>query len=1004
MKKYIFISLSTFVGFSSFSQNTTSRSLAPKTFVESEVVRNHKPKNYTTYVNPFIGTGGHGHTYPGASAPFGMMQLSPDTRYEGWDGCSGYHYSDSIIFGFSHTHLSGTGVPDYCDLLVVPQVGKAKTTPGYKDPAGYGAHFSHKNEIAHPGYYAVKMDNDIHVELTVSERSGMHHYTFPENATEKYILLDLDHRDKLILGEFDIIHNGMIEGTRISQGWAIEQHFYFSMLFSTQFVSKEMITINNQHKLLLRFPDDMKELYIKVGMSAVDKMGARKNHETEITNWDFESVRQLTKQSWENELQKIEISQTTENNDQLTNFYTALYHSFLNPNLFSDIDGRYRGRDNKIHTLNAGEKQYTVFSLWDTYRGAHPLYTIVQQDRTKDFINTFIRQFEQGGDLPVWELAGNETECMIGYHSVSVIADAYLKNVPGIDIKPLLKAVVATSNFDEYGKMAFNKNGFIGVGDEPESVSRTLEYAYDSYCIYQILKKAKSEGHDVDDALIENYLLRSFNFINSFDPQTGFMRGRKEGIWFSPFKPDEVNFNYTEANSWQYSMDTPHAIGTLSTLLGGKDSLENWLDRLFTTSSELSGREQSDITGLIGQYAHGNEPSHHMAYLYNYTSSPWKTAIYVDSILNHYYFNAPDGLSGNEDCGQMSAWYVLSSLGFYPISPGNPNYELGRPLCDRAIIHLENGKLVHLEMVNNNSTSKYIETVTFNRNPIYRNYILQEELMKGGNWTVIMSDKARMDYDKWSSAPTLSDVPEKFIPVPYFDQTSRIFDSKMTISLNSAIKSTDFLILYTTDGADPTIKNAKKFDKPFKISKTTVVKAAIYNTKLGKLGHIITNEFTKKELGVSLKLESEFANQYAAEGSNTLIDGIKGSTDYRTGEWQGYYAQDFKATLNFEKPKKLKSIGINALQGIRSWIYPFKEVVFEITYSDNTTETKTVELSRELSETEYNDSKIESYIQKLDSRAVKQIKITGKNYGKNPKWHESPGFDTWFFVDEIFYE
>ncbi|MBM3186923.1 MAG: GH92 family glycosyl hydrolase, partial [Bacteroidetes bacterium] len=583
--------------------------------------------NYCKFVNPFIGTGGHGHTYPGASAPFGMIQISPDTRRDDWDGCSGYHYSDSIIYGFSQTHLSGTGVPDYCDLLIVPQSGKAKVISKLENKVtGYGSRFSHSDEKASPGYYEVYLkDENVKVRLTAGKRSGLHEYTFLNQKGKRYLLLDADPRDKVISANFNVISKNQISGHRISNGWAKEQHFYFYMETSVPFLKSKKIFTKGRHKLLLTFPKIPEKVLVKIAISAVDEEGA-KNNLSELSFLDqykdkpndfFKKFKEKNQKIWEEELSKIRIESVDENKKPI--FYTALYHSFLAPNLFSDSDGRYRGRDNQIHQTSTNINQYSVFSLWDTYRGTHPLFTLVQQKKTNEFIQTFLNQFDQGGDLPVWELAGNETECMIGYHSVSVIADAYLKGIRDFDLENALKAMVATAKFDELGKKQFRDQGFISSNDEPESVSKTLEYSYDDFCISQL---AKALGKD---SIYQAFNKSSFNFINLFDPSTKFMRARRGAQWYGPFDPAEVNFNYTEANSWQYSLYAPQHIETLSNLIGGKDSLENWLDRLFTNKSSLAGREQADITGLIGQYAHGNEPSHHMAYLYNYTNAPHKT-------------------------------------------------------------------------------------------------------------------------------------------------------------------------------------------------------------------------------------------------------------------------------------------------------------------------------------------------------------------------------------------
>ncbi|MDG1777567.1 MAG: GH92 family glycosyl hydrolase [Crocinitomicaceae bacterium] len=957
--------------------------------LEKSRYSNNSSATKSLYVNPFIGTGGHGHTYPGASAPFGMMQLSPDTRYEGWDGCSGYHYSDSIIYGFSHTHLSGTGIPDYADLLIVPQNGKPKTTPGYLDKNGYGDYFSHELESASPGFYSVHLNQgDIDVRLTVSERAGFHEYTFNNPEGEKSILIDLDHRDKLLSSAINILDKTTLSGHRISEDWASEQHFYFHLTLDTPYKKARAIQHKGKNKLLLIFPKETRKINIKVGMSAVDEEGAELNLESEISDWNFNKAKAKVTRSWNKELNKISF--VSFDKEIMTNFYTALYHSFLAPNIFNDVDGRYRGRDKNIHTLAKGESDnYTVFSLWDTYRATHPLYTLIQVKRTNDFINTFLRQFEQDGDLPVWELAANETECMIGYHSVSVIADAYTKGIRSYDVDLARKAMIATANANEFGKVGFQTNGYINAGDEPESVSKTLEYAYDDFCIGLM-----EEGNESFKASNTAY-----NFVNAFDPSTKFMRARRSGKWFSPFNPAEVNFNYTEANSWQYSLYAPHAIGVLTDMLGGKDSLELWLDRLFTTESKLSGRHQVDITGLIGQYAHGNEPSHHMAYLYNYTNAPEKTQYYTDKILNELYSNMPNGLSGNEDCGQMSSWYVLSALGFYQIAPGNPNYEIGRPLMNEAIVQLENGKILSISVKNNSKNNKYIQSILHNGQPLKRNYIKHSELISGSHFEILMGPTPKQNRKQLPHAPTIESLPKDFVPLPFFNQTEHVFIDEIAISLD-AIKNGETQLFYTLDGSEPTHKSTL-YTTAIIITETTTIRAIAYN-KHGKSA-VITNDFIKKDQGVSLALESEYASQYAAAGEFTLIDETRGTNEYRTGDWQGYWAQDLVAEVSFDKPRQLETIGLGVLSDMKSWIFLPRKIEFLVSYDGETFESlETIKVDTPLKSDMYPHH--QNFQTKTNStQKISKIRVIANNHGKCPEWHLGNGNDTWLFADEIFF-
>ena len=603
--------------------------------------------DYAAFVDPFIGTGGHGHTYPGATRPFGMVQLSPDTRLDGWDGCSGYHYSDDHIYGFSHTHLSGTGVSDYGDVLVMPGVGEPNFHNGADGEPGYRSPFRKETEEASPGYYKVHLDKgDIGVELTATDRVGIHRYRFPAGS-RPYLIFDLNHRDELIDSSIKRFHRSGLVGHRRSRAWARDQRVHFFAKFSRQVEDFDLRIAEN--KACVKFAKGTREVVVTVGISAIDTTEAHTNLTVEAPDFSFPRYRRLARAAWNGQLQKISIVGGTE--AQRRTFYTALYHSCLAPNRYSDISKRYRGRDLKVHRAPDFD-YYTVFSLWDTFRAAHPLLTILEPERTNDFVRTMLAQYEQGGALPVWELASNETHCMIGYHAVPVIWDAYAKGIRGYDAELAFRAMVHSASQDDRGLPAYREQGFIPSEVEGESVSKTLEYAYDDWCIAQM---AKALGNDEEHA---RFSARAQAYKNVFDPSTGFMRAKRNHKWVGPFHPEEVNLHFTEANSWQYSMFVPHDLDGLIELLGGRDALAAWLDRLFTAPSETSGREQADITGLIGQYAHGNEPSHHMAYLYCFAGQPWKTQDRVRQILDTLYSDQPDGLCGNEDCGQMSAWYV----------------------------------------------------------------------------------------------------------------------------------------------------------------------------------------------------------------------------------------------------------------------------------------------------------------------------------------------------------
>ncbi|MBK6777601.1 MAG: GH92 family glycosyl hydrolase [Flavobacteriales bacterium] len=622
--------------------------------------------NYaTSFVNPFVGTGGHGHTFPGACVPNGLVQLSPDTRPDGnfdWDGCGGYHYSDSLIYGFSHTHLSGTGVADLCDVLLMPMSGKYSV-----EPVEYRSPFSHEKETAHAGYYSVFLEDEAtKVELTATAHCGMHRYTMPKEA-EQFIVLDLLHRDGL--RNTRIARNGQeITGERRSGSWAKDQRLFYCIRIARESgpCSFGMETLDSTRAVIAVKREDVTPIIVKVGISAVSVEGARANLDAEIPGWDFDVVRKQAEDAWNAKLGKIQVTGGTPEQQRI--FYTALYHCYVAPYIFNDVDGKYRGMDGEVH--HADHNVYTVFSLWDTFRALHPLMTILEPEMTSDFIKTFLLHYKDGGRLPVWELWGNETDCMIGYHSVSVIADAYMKGIRDFDEVLALRAMMAGATRDEPGLNALTNKGFISSEDQSESVSKTLEYAYDDRCIVSMASEVNIPDGVLDGWKLDMLNDRGLAFENLFDPTTGFFRARRNGGFVPSFDPFEVNFNYTEANAWQYSLFAPQDIERLITLHGGEDGFEQHLDNLFSASTSTSGREQADITGLVGQYAHGNEPSHHMAYLYNRVGKPEKTRTMVKRIMAEHYHDAPDGLSGNEDCGQMSAWLVMSALGLYQIAPG----------------------------------------------------------------------------------------------------------------------------------------------------------------------------------------------------------------------------------------------------------------------------------------------------------------------------------------------
>lgn len=733
-------------------------------------------RDYASFVNPMIGTGGHGHTFPGAVTPHGMIQPSPDTRIDGWDACSGYYYADSLINGFSQTHVSGTGCADYGDVLIMPTVG-LKEIDNQVDTLQnlpYASGFSHEREIAEPGYYSVMLDRyGILAESTASDRVALYRFTFPEAMDgEAGMIIDMDYsiqRQQNLTMDIHAISDTEIAGYKMTKYWAFDQGIYFYAKFSEPFKIEYVTdTIVNSKgepyarcKALLTFPE-IKEgdsLFAKIAVSAVDEDGAKGNVEAEMPGFDFDATRAEARKKWNQWLSKIEVPDT-ENEDDLTVFYTALYHTAIAPNLFTDADGRYLGMDRKPKQGSTADPVYTIFSTWDTFRALHPLLTVIDPQLNDAFLQSLLLKAKEGGILPMWELASNYTGTMIGYHTAAMFADAVAKGQNSFDPKEALMASVRAAEYDPEGIMAppavvaclmpqakyyKNKIGWIPSDKDHESVAKALEYAYDDWAIARLADAAGETAIQVRyDSLGKAYR-------HYFDPSTRFMRGKmSDGRWREPFNPRSSNHrndDYCEGTAWQWTWFVPHDVDGLVQLMGGNDAFAGKLDSLFNASSELEGDLVSaDITGLIGQYAHGNEPSHHVTHLYNYVDQPWKTQELVGRIFREQYRNDPDGLSGNEDCGQMSAWLVLNAMGIYQVAPGNPVYSVGRPLFGKMTVNLPEGKKLDIEAKGLSDSNIYVKSVTFNGKRLVSPFISHEDFAGGGNLTFDMTDKPSETY------------------------------------------------------------------------------------------------------------------------------------------------------------------------------------------------------------------------------------------------------------------
>ncbi len=902
--------------------------------------------DFAGMVNPMIGTGGHGHTYPGALVPYGMMQLSPDTRLSGWDGCSGYHYSDTAVYGFSHTHLSGTGCSDYGDILITPSNTLERSMP-YR--------FSHKREKASPGYYRVFLDDPgINAELTSTARCGMHRYTF--SGPERFIHINLKHRDEVLDSKLEIVDSVTLRGYRFSKAWASNQKVFFEIRFSKPIWRVTDAASHNARPLrdaavqrvltgkdiqeCYQFRNNKEPLLIKVAISAVDEEGAHKNMQAEMPGWNFEKYRNDARRLWNNELSKLEVSGGT--TDQRMIFYTSLYHCMSAPNIYSDVDHRYRGRDDRIHSTDGKFDYYTVFSLWDTHRGEHPLLTLIDKRRTNDFINTFIRQYEEGGRLPVWELSSNETECMIGYHAVPVIWDAYSKGIRNYDVQKAYEAMKHSAMMDHFGLASYKKYGLVRSDDEGESVSKTLEYAYDDWCIAQ-MAKALNRSDDYD-----YFMKRAQSWKNVFDPTTGFMRPRNNGMLYASFSPYTVDNNFTEANSWQYSFYVPHDIPGLITALGGKAAFERKLDDLFHARQQTEGREQADMTGLIGQYVHGNEPSHHIAYLYNYVGKPEKSRKIIKQVMDSFYHNTPDGLIGNEDCGQMSAWYVLSALGFYPVCPGLGNtYEPGYRLFNSVRLSDETG---------------------------YR-----FDIPGSGPGTPVLFPSHTDDHAERST----------IVPAPFIADARKVFKGSELIRLGCLDKNA--AIYFALDKGV-----FRKYDLPFSITAKTHID---FYSKNGAMESAFqSGDFTRLPDDRNIVLHSIYNKQYTAGGPEGLIDGLHGTTNWRSGGWQGYQGQDFEGIVAFQQRKKINKIKANFLEDQNAWIFYPRTISFYA--SDDSVHWELVE-TMPTNKPDHFTRVTTSTFSSSKPLVARFVKVVATSFGAMPDWHEGRGEQTFMFIDEI---
>ena len=972
------------------------------------------------YVDPFIGTGGHGHTFPGATVPFGMMQFSPDTRMNDWDGCSGYHTSDNTILGFSTTHLSGTGCSDYGDFRFMPFTEEFKLDWDLPDIAAYErcdslyshAGFKHEDEEAQAGYYSVVLDDSVKVELTTGDRVGMMRCTFPKGKLGR-LMLDMEHgvNDEYVYEtELNVVNDRIISGFRRTRDWANDQYLYFYAEFSKPFVFNEdeiqpwicyqydgpfvegkPLPNRRPMKAYFMFPESNGEITMRIALSAVDVEGAKNNLKAELADgdFDFDALKQKAYDKWNTEMKRYAVADPNESNK--TVFYSALYHCMVAPNLFSDADGRYRAHDLKVY--KSERPVYTVFSLWDTFRSLHPLFSLMQRERTLDFINTFINKYETNPHhiLPIWELAANETYCMIGNHAIPVIADAYFSGIRDFDTEKALEAMVASQKDNFRGMGAYMKYGYIPIEMEGEATSKTLEYAYDDWCVARMAEDMGKKD------IADEFYARAQAYKNIYNPENQFFQGRRNGGWMKPFDPAQVNFTLTEANSYQYGFFVPQDVNGHIDLMGGSDSYEAKLDALFNAPSNLTGRAQPDITGLIGQYAHGNEPSHNTVYMYNFVGAPAKTQKYVKQVMDDFYTDRRDGYSGNEDCGQMSAWAVFSCMGFYPATPASGYYVLGLPRFERTKLTFENGKQFEVIAKNLSEKNCYVQSVKLNGKALERSYITFDEVHNGGTLEFTMTDQPTSTWaTQPENCPVMRIESNPIVIVPTINAGSDTFFDSLMVSMNHPVEGIE--IYYTLDGSDPT-ENGTLYEQPLCLKENTKVRAA---AKQGdRWSRVIDAQYYLIDANRSVKLENMYNEQYSAGGVKALIDHLRGTDNFRTGAWQGYYGVDLIATVDLGQPKKINRLAGSFLQEIYSWIWMPTEVEYFV--SDDGKNFRSVGKVKNTVPIDEDGA----FVQEMEVRPranARYVKMVAKTIGTCPEGHVGAGQKAWIFCDELVIE
>ncbi len=966
-------------------------------------------------VDVFIGTGGHGHTHPAATRPFGMIQAGPDTRLTGWDGCSGYHHDDDTIHGFSQTHLSGTGVSDYGDVLLMPfrWTDDADWTAAYP----FAERFGHADERAAPGRYAVTLHGGIDVAIASGERVAAYRIAWPDGAPGLWI--DLDHRDAVSDWALRTEGDTAVVGHRVSDAWAEDQRVHFRLETDRPFQSVR----REGRRLALRFDDarGTDVVHLRLAISAVDDAGAAANLAAEPAVRDFDALAADAERAWREALGRVTVAGGTEAERRV--FYTAAYHALLAPNRYVDADGRYRAMDGAVHRAE-GFTPYTVFSLWDTYRAAHPFWALAFPERNADFLRSLLDDHDKGGYLPLWKLADHYTGCMIGYHAVPALADGLAKDLLPGEGPRALAAMVHAAERPVLGMPAYRRFGYIPADAEHESVSKTLEYAYDDACIAataRALAAAEPGGALPDgrswEALADTFARRAGAWRHLYDPVSGFFRARRNGGFVEPFDPAEVNGHYTEANAWHYAFAPVHDVPGHARLAAGEPGapgprpsrLARQLDALFDADPRTTGRAQADITGTIGQYAHGNEPSHAIPWLYAHLGQPWKTQARVRQVAETQYTDRPDGLCGNEDCGQMSAWYLFAASGFYPVAPGSTAYTLAAPLFDTVTWRLPGGAVLRLI---GEGEGPYVRAVTCRGEPWTRAWVDHAELLEGGDWVFTRSAEPVREWGVHDDPPPPLCPTDHVLPAPYADPAPRAFTGTLTVALRAAdLRAT---IEYRRAAGEPW----QVYTGPLPITGDAELRFRAVPIQPG-VGLVPSPEqvarFRQRDERLRLRFVppdapadttpaagrtsgTPWAAQYAAGGNDALIDGLRGGDDWRTGDWQGYEGRDVAMVLDLGERRWVSEAVLGGLQDENAWIFFPTEV--RVAHSPDGR--RWTEAGTATPPVAWSAPGIRTHDFRVPVGApARYLRVTVRALGTCPPGHKGAGAPCWVFADEL---